>query len=259
MTPQVAPWLPANSFTPEAIETALVGAIGGWATEWLGDADALTPIFRSSAGRPLSSQGQIDVSHASVELSLPGRGKRGLLELALKKPLQAIELSLGDHALLDDFSRKMSDDLCRHIARYFEADRFRDLSDKRIMVAICGRDRADIWQMSLPRVLLVGAIKRRSFATGFKPSIGQRRDALAAKRVVLDAVLGGVAVTVRDVEELAIGDVLVLDRELNAGVELRLRPAQRLVATGALEKRDGHVAVRLEAAGNRLMQGISER
>lgn len=245
MTDRLPSWLPKNCFTSDLAEAVVADALGIWAGEWLGRSELAVGDAHDATGRQSMPTESIIVEHGGVVLSLAGRGKRMLLELAFKHSLRAGEFSPTDHKLLDAFSFRLSDALGRHLADHFKANAATVSDDHQTGFTILHLDEA-IWQLRMPSSLLTSAIIARvGGRTSNLPPLQRRSKTLGATRVTLSAVLGNVALTVKDVEELAIGDVLILDRSLDNPVEIRIQPGQALVSQGTLETQDNRIAIRI--------------
>ncbi|SAK75890.1 flagellar motor switch protein [Caballeronia pedi] len=87
--------------------------------------------------------------------------------------------------------------------------------------------------------------------TAFQRSLTSRRHALAATKVQLHARLGRAALAIRDLLELAPGDVIRLDRKVDEGVELFVQGdgslAPSVVATGRLGQTQDRFSVQLDS------------
>jgi flagellar motor switch/type III secretory pathway protein FliN len=75
--------------------------------------------------------------------------------------------------------------------------------------------------------------------------LGSRINALKPTRVATKGVLGRAELSVSELEGLAIGDVLILDRALSDTAELRLVETDRLVASGKLHCENGQMCIRV--------------
>ncbi|KAK47817.1 hypothetical protein BG58_40995 [Caballeronia jiangsuensis] len=87
--------------------------------------------------------------------------------------------------------------------------------------------------------------------TASRPSLASRPHALAATNVRLHARLGRADLAIRDVLELAPGDVIRLDRKVDEGVELFVQGdgslASSVVATGRLGQTRDRFSVQLDS------------
>jgi flagellar motor switch/type III secretory pathway protein FliN len=61
--------------------------------------------------------------------------------------------------------------------------------------------------------------------------------------LVVEGVLGRAEIAMQEFRELAVGDVLVLDRALREPVEVRTTQNRRRIGHGKLSQREGRTAV----------------
>lgn len=91
--------------------------------------------------------------------------------------------------------------------------------------------------------LLVELPEAQPPATTRKPApLGSARAAIGQQPVTVEVRLGSAEIHLGALATLAVGDVLVLDRRLDEGVELRV-DEQRLPCVGWLGSVDGRIAV----------------
>lgn len=245
MIERVRDWLPLEAFDPEAISGILADPVAKWSQRWFARSAAGVATIRHESGLPSIVLPQIQRIDGAVTIAtLPGRGKRHLLETALDVSLAEHMPNEGDHQLLDAFATEVVEDLVSGVDGLLGGLDARPDRGNRI-VATISIARIELLSLSFPDHALVPRLKNRHLPLRRptdKP--GSRLAALRDTTLVTEAVLGSARLPVGDVEGLAIGDVLVLDQMLADRIILRLAGQHDPIAKGQLDRsRDGKVAL----------------
>lgn len=236
-------WLPDSGYTPAAIGMAFGDLFQSWSARWFEGRVSVATVITSSTGQHLPQVTQIDVSGSTCTATALGCVKRVLLEKLLGLSLQGCSLNETDHRVLDALGREAMNDLVARTDSWIE--KRRDLGDHQITVGLCA-DGAEILQLHLPRGVLAAAIKSATEPLMASPADLTRRNAvLADTGVMVDAVLGMGKISFGELSELAIGDVLLLDRATDSAADLRLVASGALLAAGQLSHNDDHVVLTL--------------
>jgi flagellar motor switch/type III secretory pathway protein FliN len=231
-------WLPEGAFSDVAVAAALSGPLKLWSGRWFADAEVRAgPMIRAGVGAPQT----FSLPGSSADVEMTGRGKRALLEAALAIDLSTKSLSEADHTILDALARRIAEDLIAVLGGGLETG---SGESARVQAEIT-LDGREIVTVNLPREAMVTAIKKHLGAA--RPSatpLGGRLAALGATRVVLEGVLGKAELALSDVQELGVGDVVILDRALSDSVELCLAQGATM-ARGRLGRSGGRMTIQL--------------
>ena len=231
MIEPVREWLPANLVSIDRINTALSPCLHAWSADWLARS-AASPDVRLPA--LLAFDALEHAAHFSgahhIRLALPAIGKRYLLEALLDESLAGKALTPTDYQLLDGLAGRAMNDLAERLGRLFQAQAATDPTTQELAIDVNGHE---ICRMLYP-VDGMAILMRQEFVRTASSAIPlvSRRHALAACAVEVDAILGSVRLTVDDLHDLEIGDVLVLDRPLEQAVDLRLAATRSVIASG---------------------------
>ncbi|OQW70378.1 MAG: hypothetical protein BVN33_17545 [Proteobacteria bacterium ST_bin13] len=232
------PWLPDNTAAPKIAMGALAGMADGWSRAWIAGeplraAGALVRIDPRSELR--QAQWHTHDGGLTIGLSTSGLTALGAQVLGVS----VANRSLADTALLDAVGGECIDDLKRCSAAVL------GLPEKGWSVAsarpagtvhrleIASPARNPVLTLDLSVELFVALIKTRLPAAPLPSPLGRPADALATLPVSLSTLLGRSAITVAELSGLARGDVLVLDRALDAPLPLSIggKPAFRGTCT----------------------------
>lgn len=237
MTLQAVDWLPEEVFAPAAVKALFEPVVDAWSQNWFVKAG---PVVSSVEFVEAAAPAAQRLSGKVVCLELHGRGKRYLLEAALGLDLTEHQLIDGDRRLLEEFASEILGDLIQRL----ESDiRAVVAADGDQVAAVLSMGPSEVLSILYPRHLLVSRLRN-----GFGPPapsrgpLGARTAALKTSRVTANAILGRVELSMDEIEGLAVGDVLVLDRSLDDPTELRTTDG-RLIVSGRLRNENGQLLI----------------
>lgn len=241
MSAEVSHWLPQEALLGAAAKKVLREPIAAWSSHWFARGQAvLSKLSLVESGRGRGPEGP----RSAIFLDMPGVGKRYLLEAALG-------VALGEHArnqydghILDVFAAEIADDLTARLDAELVGGYERGAAaDLKAVVKIENNVVLDIFLPSaalVPKIkLLLGGTHRR------QTRVHSRKTALRETRIIARGCLGLVELALKDIHDLGVGDVLVLDRSLNEPVELSLSENGRPIARGMLRTGDGKLSIQL--------------
>lgn len=221
----LTPWLPAEALSPVHFEQAISSLVGDWSSHWFPKAKAsCRPQLRSPLGR--SSQ-QLAWRSWGQECGtcLDEAGRLALAEAMLDRAIAANAVQASDQPLLNDITNRCVDDLLGRLSWLIDHDRTPDLSGEAL-----GPDSGAVWDIGLKRsgVTITLVISRSALVRWRKqlvpaskaPKLAGVVQALRAQPVGLGLDLGRGSLTLTELENLAPGDVIILDRAVDAPLEL---------------------------------------
>jgi flagellar motor switch/type III secretory pathway protein FliN len=234
-------WLPTEAFSESAVKAALAGPVERWSKRWFAKGAAGVGTVHPAEIAEPSAQSRI-VTGMLAQAELTGRGKRVLLEAALDVELAGQTLSEGDHAVLEAFAGAALQDLVSVLDETFRSAA--DDAGPRLRIALT-LGGSDLLAVTVPRYAIVPALRARlGAARNTKDVLKSRLGALASTNVTAEAVLGLAELSFADLNNLGVGDVVILDRALQDPVDLRLSGGQR-IGRGKLSRNGGRVAIQL--------------
>jgi flagellar motor switch/type III secretory pathway protein FliN len=217
-----------------ALREAFVACVNAWRKEWTTAADPVRVLLAEEVEHGGSRSG-----HAvCMSMKSATHGKLAWIQAEhdalpgwLGVAAHTEPNSLSSHAVAREFQVEMTRALCTTLARRARVDDATvectsgtERPDRRcrsLAVTIqMGSSRAKTTLLLTPRLVELLVPPRsgeRSSAT-----LGRRRPAIAEERVSVEAVLGDAEVSLRDLAQLAVDDVIVLDRPLRAGGRLTM-------------------------------------
>ena len=237
-----------------ALHDTLVSCVQAWRKEWTAAADPVRVLLaeevEATCGRNVhgtciamksDNHGKLAWAHAEQDALSGWLGVGGHAEHG----------SPGSHAIAREFQAEMLSALATALAR-------RARVDDAVIEPTTGSGRPDRKARSVAVTIQMGSSRAKTtlqltprFAELLVPlrtaerassAVSRRRPAIAEERVTVEAVLGDAEVSLRDLSELAIDDVIVLDRPLKAGGRLTM-PDGTNVATVAIGRRGDRRAI----------------
>jgi flagellar motor switch/type III secretory pathway protein FliN len=145
--------------------------------------------------------------------------------------------------VLDLLVQEMLEDLCRLIEPKLGEAETQSPSNLR---ACIGLGRGEVLDLRLPSPALVPLLKAKwPRAMSSSGALRRRSDALKQVSVSARACLGRVEIALEELEGLSVGDVLVLDRNVNDPIDLCLPGSDQPVLRGALRRDADRIVLQL--------------
>ena len=199
----------------------------------------------------------------SVGLSVSKRAQARLADWVLDTRLEEVGASQVDQVLVVKLLDQMLDDLAARVEAVFGLEdatlgpsAMLDAASMPsqpigrlggVVVGIADEGASALLHLAIPcSVLIPYCMKILPQRVGREGNLISRADALAATPLTIEAVLGTVELALSDLRGLALGDILVLDREIIAPSELVLAGGGPSLATGMLTEQSGAKALRLQ-------------
>lgn len=208
-------WLPKSTLQGERAVRPFAAAVADWAEAWFPDRAWRAAAAFQAAG----DGGDWSVLREDALFSLVGRPK-ATLDLAFailgQRPRQ--DLSQADHQLLRRLAAAALDDLHKRTASLYAAGLRQSAgtgSRSRLRLTIGPDNQAKLAIEPEPGALT--ALVKSSFrARAARTELTSPRAAIAQEPVRIEAHLGSAALSIAQIETLEIGDIVVLDRPLDA-------------------------------------------
>lgn len=249
----VRDWLPADALDCAAVRDVAAAAAESWSQKWfaaagLSVADFGVRLFGASRDLP-----DWRVHPSGIALAGATRDMLRLAGLALGVAPDALVLSEVDRDIISRFTSCVAADFALSLTRAFGLDAPAEgevrsaadpLPDGGLFLTLVDGTGNIVLHCALPAAMLVPFIK-----TAHGPPRARRApttplsQALAASPVGIEAWLGDATMPLADFAALNRGDVLMLDRPLEHGVELAFSCSGRTFARGALAEGDAAVSL----------------
>jgi hypothetical protein len=228
-----------------ALREALVACVQAWRKEWTTAADSARVLLAEEVEHGGARSGHavcvslVSATHGKLAwVQAEHDALPGWLGIAAHSEAG----SSGSHAVAREFQVEMVHALCAALAR-------RARIDDTTIECMPGTERPDRRGRSLAVTIQLSSSRAKTtllltprFVEALVPprrgersaaALGRRRPAIGEERVSVEAVLGEAEVSLRDLAQLAVDDVIVLDRPLRAGGSLTM-PDGTSVASIAL-------------------------
>lgn len=235
MIRQVENWLPASAFSAAAMEKCLKIPVAEWALRWFGDKKSVRIMMKHDSKGRLTDFAKAEIFRGGIAtIAQSGANKRHLLQAALNVSMADKSLTPADHQLLDAFSADIVKDLSHEVSKNLKSERNID-EEKSIglNVLIEGMEVSTIF---IPTSAALLAIKEQIPRSRREENFADRIQALGRNPIAAEAILGQAEITIEDLEDLSVGDVLVLNRQCDQPIDFRVAGTSKFVASCHFEK-----------------------
>lgn len=235
-------WLPRDALTPSSFERAIKSLVGEWGRHWFAKVEAKCRIkLREIAN---AEPGETSWRSCSGEfgISVDGAGRLAVAEAMLDRKISGSAIQSADQPILTDIADRCLDDLLARVSKIVALASNLDVSWEAVAA-----EGAMSWDIGLRdgRAGLTLVVSRATLVRWRKlivPSaelvtLGRIHEALLPQPVALSLEVGQGSLTLADLDQLAIGDVVLLDRGVDA--PLGLLAAGRPTGITAALRQDG--------------------
>lgn len=219
-------WLPPGAIDLVALEAALAAECESWSATWFGERRGfalLAPFSRATDGEPDCVIETLD--REDLALRWTSRIQTRIAASMLGVALDDARLTRDDRALAEALAARPLAELRAFVARSFGFDdvhggwRKRDDAppvEATYSFAIGRRGEPPLVAVVVGEALLVAMRKRRIAKPASAPPVEPLGEALALTSIALGGELGCCRLTLAQLDALTPGDVLVLERPLDA-------------------------------------------
>ena len=260
MTVNVRDWLPWGVLSLEAVRETLEQAVAQWSAEWFVASGVVVAGVRAtmSASRPDGDGTGWRVYRTVVAV----RGGRPALSRLVNRALdlrsEAVDPTPADRRLLAGLEEKILDGLAETLERAMGvagrpksvADRPEDPldDDGGLLVSLAEPSGREVLVVAIPAGVVFGYAKAAlGRPAGPKCPLQPMATALADVRIPFEARIGKVELTLSELNELAVGDVLVLDRPLDQAVDIAGLLSDDVFAKAVLTTAEARLALMFKA------------
>lgn len=260
MTVRVREWLPWGVLSHDSVRQTLEQGIAQWNGLWF-----VTPAIAVADLRPTMTDSRADSEGTGWRVyraALGVRVARGALPRLVGRALDLRPDVTGqtgaDLRLLAVFEDKLLESLIETLERAFgvagvlkpvperPADAFGELGG--ILVSLVEPSGRDVLTLAIPVEIVFRHIKSvLKRPTGKGETLRPLGEALSDVRIPLEAQIGKVELTLAELGELAVGDVLVLDRRVDEAVDIAGVYSQDVFAKAILTNVEDGLALKFNA------------
>jgi len=222
---EMVPWLPAEALNPAHFERAISSLVDDWGSHWFAQAKPNCRIRLREINTIDSARLARRSWGNECSVSLDEAGRLALAEAMLDRAIAANAVMPADRPLLNDVTNRCLDDLLGRLSWLIDGDRSPTISDDNVPSepGIC-------WEIGLKRsgVTVNLAVHcsalvrwRKALAPADEtPKLTSLLVALRNQSVRIDLDAGHGSLSLAELENLAQGDVVVLDRRIDGPLEL---------------------------------------
>jgi flagellar motor switch/type III secretory pathway protein FliN len=256
MTPAFRHWLPEDTAAP-LVETAIAGIVARWSQGWFARQELrVTGSFaraEEAVARPLRQQ-EWHMLDDGLAIALSPRDTLALGMLVLGLDPAPEPLNPADTDLLRALAGDCLEDLKRRLVAWLgtTASAWRrsesadaQFSDGARTVAVVDAGQHGVFVLSVSADLFARRAKQALPAPPEGVPLGRGDKALAGLPVTIGAMVGGCTITVAELSGLAAGDVLLLDRALDAFHPLAIDGTAMSIGRCTIVHGDRAIALRI--------------
>lgn len=220
-------WLPRGAFANGGTDRRLEQAVAEWSQRWF--ADRTVAPFKGRAASAGSEGLEIHRLDEGLALAANADARIGAAGAMLDAAIDARKARPADRRLFDRLAAACFDDLRARLAEAFglgrdarwrPGDRTEAPPDEGARAFAFDDGDEPLFSLFVTRALEVAAIKSDLRPAPASPPLQPLAASLGAQRVELSALLGRCGLTIAELSGLTGGDVLVLDRDLDAALDL---------------------------------------
>jgi len=233
VTAKVREWLPWGVLNHDAVQETIEQVIAQWDAQWF-----TTPYVEVAGAESATTDARPEGDGAGWRVyrtMIAVRAGRAALSRMVSRALDMRADATGpteaDRYVLEGLEERILESLAEALEARFgiggqarpEPERLADPfhGDGGLIVPLVDPSGRDLLTLAIPGEAVFRHIKA-SFgrATGKTPVLRPLAEALAGVSIPLEAQVGRVELTLAELNELAVGDVLVLDRRLEQAVDI---------------------------------------
>ena len=232
-------WLPSDALARDRLEPIVNRVLSEWSEHWFARARAsAAPAFQDDWPRANTEAGwRSCLPVASILCTPSAQGLIAGAMLGVNVPQGMLQPS--DRDIVEQLATTSLDDLLRRVSRLATGTSGSEIDERSIDVEDCSW-----WDVSLGArkgvfklAILASAmieIAKRDLPRATTPALGRLADGLKNQRIEIAADLGRCRVSLAELQEMSVGDVLVLDSSSAEPLDLTIN-GSRLPLRASLE------------------------
>ena len=256
MIGQVREWLPCDVLTHGVVRESVGQAVAAWSARWFTGPCASVAAMKYATGDPRNEKDETGwrIYRTAVAVRGTRQAFSRMVDRALDIEALPAELSEADRLLLASFGRAMIEDLVAELEHAFAipgemksepekvADPLRDAGG--LVVSLADPAGRDILTLAVPADVVVPSVKAHlGPAVRRTENLPPLSEPLRAVTMAVEARVGRVELTLAELNELAVGDVLILDRRLEQTVDVAHAGTRQVFAKAMLTSVDDGMAL----------------
>lgn len=247
-------WLPADALSPERVQPLLARMVADWSSHWFAKAEAsIGPSFQDDWPARSAEAGWRSIPGAAA-LALTPMAESSMAGAMLGANVPQNSMQGGDRLIVAHLAASSADDLLKRLGKIaFGAVPQIDQSSGELEGCtwwdISMGARKGALKLALHNDAALQMVKRQ-LSKAPAPRLDMLAKGVARHEIQIAADLGRCELSLAELEELAIGDVLVLDRAPAEPVPLLIDGAHSSLR-GSLETKDERPVLILASPGKR--------
>ena len=219
-------WIPPGALTSRAVSDLIDTIVAAWSERWFAaQRCAAGVVMQAGAGRPRVVPGdsqELWGESGAVSVQINARGRTLLADHALRRANGEI-VAEDDQPLLAIFTHRIAEDLIGEIEAVIGFKAAAN-GDARLGAWVTVRDtkEQELLSVCFATDACRQIIRRAAGAPRPALALDHRTESLGEVRIPIEARAGAAVLGLQALAQLGPGDVIILDRTIEAGIELAL-------------------------------------
>lgn len=259
MIGQVREWLPYNALTHDIVGETIERAVVQWSERWFVGAHACVKGLKPVSGAPRHEDDAGWRVYGQVVALQAGRNALAdMVDAAMDIDTETMILTEGDKYLRAALEQQILTSLAWELEQAFDLPRSRPESASSrpesiwdpladgggVIVSLAARSGRDILTAAVPVDLVLPKIKAYLGPAARRPEpLRPLGAALGSANITIEALVGKATLTLTELSDLVVGDVLVLDRTMDQPVDIAAAGSHQIFAKAMLTNVDDGIAL----------------
>lgn len=234
MTVFSRPWLPETAYCSNRIKPILDRAIDDWSARWFPESTkfSATQLIEGLARKIGGKEQCFSIFGGQLAITKSAEMDAQICQELLGYDQHQVTISPGDQIVLDEIAKASIEDLKQELCMMFDvayrsADSSAELTSAPFNQHLWSCKVKDVsgkieFSLALGKDMVIESVKSRIPATSGKEALSQRLQSIGNVRVKVGAHVGTSKLTVSEMTQLEVGDVLVLDKDLESPMNLTI-------------------------------------
>ncbi len=255
MTQKVHDWLPREVLTQDIARETVEQAIARWSDRWFAGPHARLAALKPVAGDPRQDSDEAGwrLYRGAVALRTSRPALSRIMDRVLDITAPVSSMTEADEYVLTGLETRILDSLIEETERAFglhgEAGPVQKITDPLaggggVLVTVTDMSGRDIVTLAIPGDMIVKRVKASlGPASPSAGPLGSWAQPLDQVIMAIETRVGAVELTMTELHELAVGDVLILDRTLDQAVDVASAGSHQIFARAMLTHIEDGVAL----------------
>ena len=254
-------WLPLDVSLRPGVRSRVDQAVLKWSQTWISKRRLKVCTWTTAVSQPRGDQDGAGWQRytSGLAISASRRARTRLLDWGLDIQLDELALTETDRQLIEQIERRMLEGLVGDVEQSLSVTAEGGAAQTLVTEPFAGQGGAIIGltdsgssallTLAVPFAVLLPLCLEDLPPPRPRPEpLSSRAYSVGSTRLSIEAGLGQAEMTLKDLRNLAVGDVLVLDKALDEPAELSLAGTEALLAQASIADQAGQMTLTLESS-----------